>query len=144
MEERGPQNPESGSEGAEEAQTSQEEQKSGDRFGDKPFPTRGTAPSAPDIRSIELLEPSEEAKAAVPSDTDAMGRDKRREVIGHSYGPSRKSQLMFFGIVAAVLVVLIGGGKMLADRADEPPDTNPDAAPWSAPDAPQTPAVRPQ
>jgi hypothetical protein len=73
-----------------------------------------------------------------------MGKDKRREVIGHAYGPSRKSQLMFFGIVAAALVVLVGGGKMLADKSDEPPETNPDKAPWSQPGAPQRPAQRPE
>ncbi len=107
-------------------------------------PTRGTAPSAPDTTSLKRMEPSAEAKAHEPSDVDAMGRDKRREVIGHAYGPSRKSQLMFFGIVAAALVIIIGGGKMAADKADEQPDSNPDAAPWAQPGAPQTPALRPE
>ena len=73
-----------------------------------------------------------------------MGKNKRREVIGHAYGPSRKSQLMFFGITAAALVILVGGGKMLADKSDERPDSNPDAAPWAEAGAPQTPAKRPE
>lgn len=107
-------------------------------------PTRGTAPSAPDIRKLHVFEPSDHAKAHEPSEVDAMGKNKRREVIGHSYGPSRKSQLMFFGIVAAALVILVGGGKMVADKADEPPETNPDAAPWAQSDAPQRPALRPE
>ena len=67
--------------------------------------TRGTAPSSPDIEELEKFEASEEAKAHEPSDVDAMGQDKRRQVVGHSYGPSRKSQVIFFVVVAAVLVV---------------------------------------
>src|SRR5215210_1267638 len=93
-------------------------------------PTRGTAPSAPDIRNLQMIEPSEEAKAAVPSDVDAMGQNKRREVIGHAYGPSRKSQLMVLGGVLAFFVLFFGGGKLLADKADEQPKSNPDLAPW--------------
>lgn len=107
-------------------------------------PTRGTAPSAPDTSKLERLEPSEEAKAHEPSANDAMGMDKRRAVIGHAYGPSRRSQFLAFGGFFAVLAVLLIGGKMIADKADEPPDTNPAAAPWAQPSAPQTPAVRPE
>src|SRR5438067_13428774 len=70
---------------------------------------RGTAPSAPDIRKLELMEPSDEAKAHEPSTVDAMGQDKRRQVVGHSYGPTRRSQIMFFVAVGAVLVVVVGG-----------------------------------
>ena len=73
-----------------------------------------------------------------------MGKDKRREVIGHSYGPSRRSQLLVLGGVLGTFAVLIVGGKLLADSADKPPATNPDRAPWSKPDAPQVPAQRPQ
>ena len=71
--------------------------------------TRGTAPSAANIKDLEKFEASEEAKAHEPSDVDAMGQDKRREVIGQSYGPSKKRQLVFFGIVALVIAILLGG-----------------------------------
>lgn len=107
-------------------------------------PTRGTAPSAPNTDDLEKFEASPEAKAAVPSDVDAMGKDKRREVIGHSYGPSRKSQLAVLGGFLAAVVIVFGGGKLLADKADATPKDNPDAAPWSQPDVQQHPAVRPQ
>ena len=107
-------------------------------------PTRGTAPSAPDIRSLQLLEPSDEAKAHEASDVDAMGQNKRREVIGHAYGPSKKSQLLVLGGVIGAFVLFFGGGKLAADKADEQPKTNPDAAPWSQAGAPQIPAQRPQ
>src|ERR687892_2546000 len=88
---------------------------------------RGTAPSAADINKLELMEPSEEAKAHKPSDVDAMGQDKRRQVVGHSYGPSRRSQIMFFVAVAAVLVVIVGGrpggGAPLSKPPPGPPGT---------------------
>jgi hypothetical protein len=66
-----------------------------------------------------------------PSDIDAMGEDKRRQVVGHSYGPSTKSQLIFFVAVAALLVIVIGGYALAIAAFDQPPDSNPDAAPWS-------------
>jgi hypothetical protein len=93
--------------------------------------TRGTAPSAPDIESLEKFEASEEAKAHDPSDVDAMGQDKRRQVVGHSYGPSRKSQFIFFGVVAALVVLVIGGSAALVAAFDQPPEEYPDEAPWS-------------
>jgi hypothetical protein len=98
--------------------------------GDKPV--RGTAPSAADIEKLEKFEPSEEAKRHVPSDVDAMGQDKRREVVGHSYGPSARSQIMFFVAVGAVLVVIVGGWLGLVALFDKPPTHFKDSAPWSA------------
>jgi hypothetical protein len=92
---------------------------------------RGTAPSAADISKLELMEPSEEAKRHTPSDTDAMGQDKRRPVVGHSYGPSRKSQLIFFAAVAILLVVVVGGWLALVAAFDNPPENAADKAPWS-------------
>jgi hypothetical protein len=99
--------------------------------------TRGTAPSSANIESLEKMEPSEEAKAHTPSDVDAMGQDKRRQVIGHTYGPSRRSQVMFFAAVAAVLVLVVGGYMAAIAAFDQPEDSYPDRAPWSASDAPQ-------
>jgi hypothetical protein len=94
--------------------------------------TRGTAPSAANIKDLEKFEPSEEAKRHQPSDVDAMGRDKRREVVGHSYGPSARSQIMFFVAVGAVVVVIVGGWLGLVALFDKPPTHYKDAAPWSA------------
>jgi hypothetical protein len=92
---------------------------------------RGTAPSAADIRKLEKFEPSEEAKRHEPSDVDAMGHDKRRQVVGHSYGPSKRSQIMFFVIAAAVVVVVVGGWLTLVAAFDNPPENFPAKAPWS-------------
>jgi hypothetical protein len=93
--------------------------------------TRGTAPSAADITELEKFEPSEEAKRHKPSDVDAMGQDKRRQVVGHSYGPSRRSQIMFFVAVGAVAVVIVGGWLVLVGLFDKPPTHFKDSAPWS-------------
>jgi hypothetical protein len=77
------------------------------------------------------------------STTDAMGKDKRRQVVGHSYGPSRRSQLIFFAIVGVGLVVILGGWTLAVAAFDQPPDSNPDKAPWSAADAAQIPTRSP-
>jgi hypothetical protein len=73
-----------------------------------------------------------EAARQTPSHVDAMGQDKRRQVVGHSYGPSRRSQIMFFVAVAAVAVVIVGGWLVLVGLFDKPPTHFKDSAPWSA------------
>jgi hypothetical protein len=100
-------------------------------------PTKGTAPSAGNIDELEKMEASEEAKRAEPSDVDAMGMDKRRQVIGNVGGPSRRSQFLFFGSVAAIAILLIGGWFLAVSILDQPKDEYPDKAPWSSPEAPQ-------
>src|SRR3954453_22737715 len=109
--------PESGSESS---QDSEEE-----------TPTRGTAPSAANIEELEKFEPSEEAKQHEPSTVDARGKDKRGQVVGHSYGPSARSQIMFFVAVAVVVVVVVGGWLGLVALFDNPPTHFEDKAPWS-------------
>jgi hypothetical protein len=92
---------------------------------------RGTAPSAADIDKLEKFEPSEEAKRHEPSDVDAMGQDKRRQVVGHTYGPTARRQIMFFVAVGAVVVVVVGGWLTLVALFDKPPTDFKDRAPWS-------------
>jgi hypothetical protein len=111
--------------------SSSSSESSGGEASDSEKPVRGTAPSAADIDKLEKFEPSEEAKRHEPSTVDAMGQDKRREVVGHSYGPSKRSQIMFFVAVGAVLVVIIGGWLALVAAFDKPPTKFEDSAPWS-------------
>src|SRR3954464_10914806 len=94
-------------------------------------PTRGTAPSAANIMDLEKFEASEEAKQHEPSTVDARGQDKRRQVVGHSYGPSARSQIMFFVAVGVVVVVVVGGWLGLVSLFDNPPTHFEDQAPWS-------------
>jgi hypothetical protein len=70
-----------------------------------------------------------------PSDIDAMGQDKRRKVIGHTHGPSRRSQLAFFGAVALAVLLVVGGYFAAVAAFDQPKDSYADRAPWASPDA---------
>ena len=78
-----------------------------------------------------------------PSDVDAMGQDQRRQVVGHAYGPSRRSQFVFFGVIAAIAVLVVGGSALAVGAFDQPPDEYPDAAPWARGDAEQIPTRSP-
>ena len=99
---------------------------------------RGTAPSAPDLDAIETTH-TDEAKVAQASDVDAMGQDKRRQIVGHAYGPSKRSQAIFLVALAALVVLVIGGGLAAVAAFDQPPDEYPDKAPWSEASSPQIP-----
>jgi hypothetical protein len=103
-----------------------QQRKSGDRSG-----SPGTAPSAADNEKLEEFDTSEEAKHKQPSEVDAMGQDKRRQVVGHTYGPTGRSQIKFFVAAAAVLVVIVGGWLTLVALFDNPPTHFSDRAPWS-------------
>lgn len=84
---------------------------------------------------------SDEAKQHEQSDVDAMGQDKRRAVVGHSYGPTRRRQLMFFVMVGGVFLLLIGGSIAAIKAFDQPEDNYPDKAPWSQAAAADNPPV---
>ena len=66
-----------------------------------------------------------------------MGQDKRRKVIGHAHGPSRRSQILFFGAVVAATILVVGGYYLAVALFDQPADSYPDRAPWASPDAPR-------
>jgi hypothetical protein len=86
--------------------------------------------SRADVGSLGKMQASDEAKAHEASDVDAMGQDKRRQVVGQGYGPSRKSQVVFAVVVAAILVVGIGGYALAIAAFDQPSDDYPDVAKW--------------
>lgn len=97
------------------------------------------APSVGPHTTIET-EPAEERLARhEQSSVDAMGLDKRREVVGGSYGPSFAKQATLYGGAIAILAAIVIGFIILAGELDKAPESNPDEAPWSNVDAPQTP-----
>jgi len=81
----------------------------------------------------------EDRMAHTPSDLDAMGRDKRRPVVGHVDGPTRARIAIRFVILLAIVIVLLVGAKIAIDRLDQPPDSFDATAPWADPDAQQRP-----
>ena len=96
---------------------------------------RQDLPSAPSLGPNTTIErePVEERLARHDqSDVDAMGEDKRRAVVGQSYGPSKTRQLTLYGIFLAVVAALVIGGIMLINALDTPVGKNvPNTAPWA-------------
>jgi hypothetical protein len=81
----------------------------------------------------------EERTAHTPSDLDAMGRDKRRQVVGHVYGPTRARIAARFAIFLVVVVVLLVAAKFAVDQLDQAPETTANEAQWAQPDSTQRP-----
>lgn len=100
--------------------------------GEKPVYETGAAGPSAQQRSGGTI-----ARAGV--DLDAMGKDKRRKVMGGTYGPTRARIFATFAITFAVIAVVVIGFYLAAKEMDQPPEANPSVAPWSAPDAPQHP-----
>jgi hypothetical protein len=74
-----------------------------------------------------------------PSDTDAMGQDKRRQVIGQRYGASRARQFAYYGIFVAFLVAIYIGGQAAVSHFDKAPKHDKAQAPWAKANAPDEP-----
>jgi hypothetical protein len=90
-----------------------------------------TAPSIGPETVIEKEDPEERLARHEQSDTDAMGLDKRREVIGTAGGPSAGKQIVRWLVVACVVAAAAFGAKLLVDDLDKPPENNPAKAPWA-------------
>ena len=97
------------------------------------------APSIGPNTVIEREPPEERLDFDQISDTDAMGKDKRREVVGGSYGPTKTRVFATFATFFDVVGALAAGFYFLAKELDQPPASNPDVAPWSEANAPQNP-----
>ena len=97
--------------------------------------------SAPSLGPNTVIErePVEERLARhEQSETDAMGKDKRRAVVGESHGPSLGRQLVLYGLALAVTGALAFGGYLLIKSEDTGVGKNvPNSAPWAQPDARQ-------
>jgi len=90
-----------------------------------------TAPSLGPNTVIEREPVAERLAKHDQSEVDAMGRDKRRPVIGQSYGPSKARQFALYGIFLAVVAALVIGGIVLVGKLDTGVGKHvPCSAPW--------------
>jgi hypothetical protein len=84
--------------------------------------------------SVVKREPVEERLARHDqSSVDAMGQDKRRQVVGKSYGPSLARQVLLYLVFLVVVVAIAFGVKLLIDKYDAPPKHFAAEAPWAQP-----------
>ena len=90
-----------------------------------------TAPSIGPNTVIEKDDPEERLSRHQQSEVDAMGLDKRREVIGGRYSASATRQILTYAIVVLVVAGAAIGIKLLADDLDQPPKQVADEAPWT-------------
>jgi hypothetical protein len=101
-------------------------------------PDRGNAePAAPSIgprTQLDHTPPEERLAGHEHSQVDAMGLDKYREVRGKTYGPTRTRVIMRFVVFFAVVGAIFVGLLFVVDQVDQPPESNPDKAPWTASD----------
>jgi hypothetical protein len=100
------------------------------------------APTGANVGAVEATPSQDPEQSHVPSRVDAMGRDKRRQVIGHAYAPTRTRQLTYYGIFVAIIVALFVGAKIAVDELDKAPENIEQTAPWSQDNAPQVPPQR--
>lgn len=85
-------------------------------------------------------EPTEETESSVEgafdNRLDAMGKDKRRQVRGQTYGPTKTKQLTVYGIFVALVLGLGGLGYWAATTIDERDIALEATAPWAQESAP--------
>ena len=97
------------------------------------------APSIGPNTTFEKDDPEERLARHEQSDVDAMGLDKRREVIGGHYGASFKRQVATYVVVIAAVIGAAFGLKALADHLDQPSAHVADQAPWTGSNKKPTP-----
>ncbi len=76
------------------------------------------------------------------SELDAMGRPKRRAVVGQGYGPTKARQVLSYAAAVAVIIGLYFGAIFAVSKLDTAPANDKPQAPWAQKGAPQTPPQR--
>jgi len=69
------------------------------------------------------------------TDQDAMGNDKRRQVIGGQYGASVKKRLLIYGIAVAVIIGAVILSLTVVSNVDNKEIPLEDTAPWTSAEA---------
>jgi hypothetical protein len=95
--------------------------------------------SAPSLgpKTVIEREPVEERLARhEQSEVDAMGRDKRRSVVGERIGASKTKQLaVYLGFLAVVAALAVGGLLLVSNLDTSVGKDVPCSAPWCKSDA---------
>jgi hypothetical protein len=92
----------------------------------------GATPNEPS--SNKRTRPYEESVAG-RSELDAMGNDKRRQVIGGQYGATVRKRLLVYGVAVAVIVGVVILSLTVVSNVDNKDIPLEDTAPWTAADA---------
>ena len=92
------------------------------------------APSIGPNTTFDKRTAEERLAGTEQSTEDAMGLDKRRQVIGGRYSASPTRQIVTYVIALGVIVGAAFGLKLLADDLDKPPAKVEDQAPWTGSD----------
>jgi len=71
------------------------------------------------------------------SDVDAMGNDKRREVVGQQYGATVRKRLFIYGAAVGVIVAIVIVFLTVVTNYDNRERPLENTAPWSAANASQ-------
>jgi hypothetical protein len=87
-------------------------------------------------------DPNVDASESRSSDLDAMGKDKRRAVVGGHYGASVRKQLTIYGLFLAFTIIVVIAFLTVVDSIDNREIALEDTAPWTQATAEQT-APRP-
>lgn len=131
-EDRGDENARPPDDSEREAQNADEQQKgdSDAQEGDRPE-QKISAPSLGPNTVIERESAEERLARHEQSETDAMGLEKRRGVVGERVGPSKARQVAVYLGFLAVLVALVIGGLFLVGKLDTSVGKDvPCSAPW--------------
>jgi len=105
--------------------------------------TRDAEATAPEGEAQDETATHQEPEARNPgpddgeSDVDAMGKPKRREVVGQGYGPSKARQLLSYVAVLALIVGAYIGAQYAISKLDVAPAQSKAQAPWAQKKAPQ-------
>lgn len=96
----------------------------------------------PEEQERDFDHPGDDAGGSTPSDVDAMGKDKRRGVVGGQYGATLRKQLTIYGLFTAFVVIVVIAFLTVVNSVDNREIALEDTGPWTEPTAEQT-APRP-